>query len=194
MCIRDRFLHQGEIVSTRGRTANNAKRYSASKGDLAEERPIVVLINGGSASASEIVAGALQDHKRAVILGTKSFGKGSVQSVLPLGENGAMRLTTARYYTPAGRSIQALGVVPDIIVEPLPRIGDKDETKNARGRITEADLKGALSNDRLTAEERELLETEKENRDKKEERRKKDYQLSFAIDVLSGLNIYRQKK
>ena len=192
--VSDMFLHQGEIVSTRGRTANNAKRYSASKGDLAEERPIVVLINGGSASASEIVAGALQDHKRAVILGTKSFGKGSVQSVLPLGENGAMRLTTARYYTPAGRSIQALGVVPDIIVEPLPRIGDKDETKNARGRITEADLKGALSNDRLTAEEKELLETEKETRDKKAERRKKDYQLSFAIDVLSGLNIYRQQK
>merc|ERR1712093_303514 len=98
--------------------------YSASKGDLAENKPIVVLINGGSASASEIVAGALQDHKRAVILGTKSFGKGSVQSVLPLGENGAMRLTTARYYTPAGRSIQSLGVVPDIIVEPLPRIDE----------------------------------------------------------------------
>ena len=105
-----------------------------------------------------------------------------------------MRLTTARYYTPAGRSIQALGVVPDIIVEPLPRIGDKDETKNQRGGITEADLRGALSNDRLTAEEKELLETEKETRDRKAERRKKDYQLSFAIDVLSGLNIYRQQK
>ena len=112
--VSDMFLNQGEIVSTRGRYNGQAKRYSASKGDLAKNKPLVVLINGGSASASEIVAGALQDHKRAVILGTKSFGKGSVQSVIPLGENGAMRLTTARYYTPAGRSIQALGVVPDL--------------------------------------------------------------------------------
>ena len=117
--VSDMFLNQGEIVSTRGRNNGQSKRYSASKGDLAENKPIIVLINGGSASASEIVAGALQDHKRAVILGTKSFGKGSVQSVIPLGENGAMRLTTARYYTPSGRSIQALGVVPDIIVEQL---------------------------------------------------------------------------
>ena len=125
--VSDMFLNQGEIVSTRGRNNGQAKRYSASKGDLAENKPIIVLINGGSASASEIVAGALQDHKRAVILGTKSFGKGSVQSVIPLGENGAMRLTTARYYTPSGRSIQALGVVPDIIVEQLPRLNKEKE-------------------------------------------------------------------
>ena len=186
--VSDMFLNQGEIVSTRGRNNGQAKRYSASKGDLAESKPIVVLINGGSASASEIVAGALQDHKRAVILGTKSFGKGSVQSVIPLGEDGAMRLTTARYYTPAGRSIQALGVVPDIIVEQLPN--KEKETEKPSGRITEADLKGALSNDRLTDEEKELLAKEKEIQLKKSQRRKTDYQLSFALDVISGLNIY----
>ena len=186
--VSDMFLNQGEIVSTRGRNNGQAKRYSASKGDLAESKPIVVLINGGSASASEIVAGALQDHKRAVILGTKSFGKGSVQSVIPLGEDGAMRLTTARYYTPAGRSIQALGVVPDIIVEQIPN--KEKETEKPSGRITEADLKGALSNDRLSDEEKELLAKEKEIQLKKSQRRKTDYQLSFALDVISGLNIY----
>ena len=186
--VSDMFLNQGEIVSTRGRNNGQAKRYSASKGDLAESKPIVVLINGGSASASEIVAGALQDHKRAVILGTKSFGKGSVQSVIPLGEDGAMRLTTARYYTPAGRSIQALGVVPDIIVEQMPN--KEKETEKPSGRITEADLKGALSNDRLSDEEKELLAKEKEIQLKKSQRRKTDYQLSFALDVISGLNIY----
>ena len=188
--VSDMFLNQGEIVSTRGRNNGQAKRYSASKGDLALNKPIVVLINGGSASASEIVAGALQDHKRAVILGTKSFGKGSVQSVIPLGENGAMRLTTARYYTPAGRSIQALGVVPDIIVEQLPRLDKKKETEQRSGRITEADLRGALLNDRLSDEEKELLAKEQEIQLKKSQRRKIDYQLSFALDVLSGLNIY----
>ena len=188
--VSDMFLNQGEIVSTRGRNNGQAKRYSASKGDLAENKPIIVLINGGSASASEIVAGALQDHKRAVILGTKSFGKGSVQSVIPLGENGAMRLTTARYYTPSGRSIQALGVVPDIIVEQLPRLNKEKEEDEPSNRITEADLKGALSNDRLSDEEKELLEKEKKIQLKKIQRRKTDNQLSFALDVISGLNIY----
>ena len=188
--VSDMFLNQGEIVSTRGRNNGQAKRYSASKGDLAENKPIIVLINGGSASASEIVAGALQDHKRAVILGTKSFGKGSVQSVIPLGENGAMRLTTARYYTPSGRSIQALGVVPDIIVEQLPRLNKEKEEDESSTRITEADLKGALSNDRLSDEEKELLAKEKKIQLKKIQRRKTDNQLSFALDVISGLNIY----
>ena len=188
--VSDMFLNQGEIVSTRGRNNGQAKRYSASKGDLAENKPIIILINGGSASASEIVAGALQDHKRAVILGTKSFGKGSVQSVIPLGENGAMRLTTARYYTPSGRSIQALGVVPDIIVEQLPRLNNEKEEDEPSTRITEADLKGALSNDRLSDEEKELLAKEKKIQLKKIQRRKTDNQLSFALDVISGLNIY----
>lgn len=188
--VSDMFLNQGEIVSTRGRNNGQAKRYSASKGDLAENKPIIVLINGGSASASEIVAGALQDHKRAVILGTKSFGKGSVQSVIPLGENGAMRLTTARYYTPSGRSIQALGVVPDIIVEQLPRLNKEEEEDKPSTRITEADLRGALSNDRLSDEEKKLLAEEKKIQLKKIQRRKTDNQLSFALDVISGLNIY----
>ena len=186
--VSDMFLNQGEIVSTRGRNNGQAKRYSASKGDLAENKPIIVLINGGS--ASEIVAGALQDHKRAVILGTKSFGKGSVQSVIPLGENGAMRLTTARYYTPSGRSIQALGVVPDIIVEQLPRLNKEKEEDEPSTRVTEADLRGALSNDRLSDEEKELLAKEKKIQLKKIQRRKTDNQLSFALDVISGLNIY----
>ena len=188
--VSDMFLNQGEIVSTRGRNNGQAKRYSASKGDLAENKPIIVLINGGSASASEIVAGALQDHKRAVILGTKSFGKGSVQSVIPLGENGAMRLTTARYYTPSGRSIQALGVVPDIIVEQLPKLNKEKVEDKPSTRITEADLRGALSNDRLSDEEKELLAKEKKIQLKKIQRRKTDNQLSFALDVISGLNIY----
>ena len=189
--VTNMFLEKGEIVSTRGRFSDQAKRYNASRGDLAKGKPIVVLINGGSASASEIVAGALQDHKRAVILGTKSFGKGSVQSVLPLGESGAMRLTTARYYTPSGRSIQALGVVPDITVNLPPKSLESENDSDESKRLTEADLRGALSNDRLTDQERELLEEEKTVQVRKAERRKKDYQLSFAIDVISGLNIYR---
>lgn len=112
----DAFLNEGEIVSTRGRNAQDSARENATPGDLAEGKPIVVLINGGSASASEIVSGALQDHRRAIVVGTKSFGKGSVQTLIPLKGDGAMRLTTARYYTPSGRSIQSLGVMPDIVV------------------------------------------------------------------------------
>jgi carboxyl-terminal processing protease len=139
--VSDAFLERGEIVSTRGRNAEETQRYSARAGDLTKNKPIIVLINGGSASASEIVAGALQDHKRATILGTRSFGKGSVQTIIPLGNNnGALRLTTARYYTPSGKSIQAKGIVPEIeVLQDVP-----DELKARSDTKGEASLRGHL--------------------------------------------------
>lgn len=142
--VSDAFLDRGEIVSTRGRNAEETQRFNAKAGDLTKGKPIVVLINGGSASASEIVAGALQDHKRATVLGTRSFGKGSVQTIIPLGGNGAVRLTTARYFTPAGRSIQAKGIDPDNeVLQDIPdELKGKDETKG------EAGLRGHLKNDK----------------------------------------------
>jgi carboxyl-terminal processing protease len=140
--VSDAFLERGEIVSTRGRNVDEGQRHVARPGDLSGGKPIVILLNGGSASASEIVAGALQDHKRATLVGTRSFGKGSVQTIIPLGSNGALRLTTARYYTPSGRSIQAKGIDPDVQVKPdVPaELKGRDETKG------EAALKGHLKN------------------------------------------------
>ncbi|HID67690.1 MAG TPA: S41 family peptidase [Roseibacterium sp.] len=185
--VSDAFLEQGEIVSTRGREPQDGERYNATPGDMIEGLPMVVLINGGSASASEIVAGALQDQRRAVIVGTNSFGKGSVQSVMPLAGDGAMRLTTSLYYTPSGRSIQALGVAPDIIVEQRDPI-EVEEEDNGRPARTEASLRGAIENASLTEDELRLLEEERAEAEATAALRNDDYQLAYAIDILTGLS------
>ena len=187
--VSDAFLDQGEIVSTRGREPGDGERFNAAPGDITGGKPLVVLINGGSASASEIVAGALQDHRRAIVVGTKSFGKGSVQSVIPLRGDGAMRLTTSRYYTPSGRSIQSLGVHPDILVEQPPRVAEAEtpEAERPRGR-SEAELRGSLSNDSMSEDERRLLEEEAARAEASAKLRKDDYQLAYAIDILRGLS------
>ncbi|UWR15197.1 S41 family peptidase [Sulfitobacter sp. M368] len=189
IAVSDAFLEEGEIVSTRGRTLEDGDRVNATPGDLSMGKPIVVLINGGSASASEIVAGALQDHRRAIVIGTKSFGKGSVQTVMPLRGNGAMRLTTARYYTPSGRSIQALGVSPDIVVAQPPAKPEEDEADTpARKRRSEADLRGSLNNDSLTDDQIKQIEEDRAKAEKAAELREEDYQLAYAIDILKGLS------
>ncbi|MGE3622761.1 MAG: S41 family peptidase [Bdellovibrionales bacterium] len=199
------FLEAGkEVVSTRGRHKEENQSYTAKGGDKTRGKPIAVLINGGSASASEIVAGALQDQHRAFVIGTKSFGKGSVQTIIPVAGGGAMRLTTARYYTPAGRSIQEIGIDPDIAVQQA-----KLEKIAAGPGIREADLRGALHNperDKMKAEpgaEDESLEpvaarpddaADKDKNAKKKEEPPFDYQLARALDLIRGVHLFSQKK
>jgi carboxyl-terminal processing protease len=190
--VSDAFLEKGEIVSTRGRSPQDSERFNATPGDLAAGKPIVVLINGGSASASEIVAGALQDHRRSIVVGTRSFGKGSVQTLIPLKGEGAMRLTTARYYTPSGRSIQALGVMPDIVVN-QPQVAPGQEgteakaAENANKDQHESDLRGILSNDSMTDDEKKQLEEDRARTEESAKLRDEDYQLAYAADILRGL-------
>ena len=193
--VSDAFLEKGEIVSTRGRDPATGDRWNARSGDLAQGKPIVVLINGGSASASEIVAGALQDHHRAIVVGTKSFGKGSVQTIMPLTGAGAMRLTTARYYTPSGRSIQALGVSPNIIVEQPRRTLKDDEPEEEQKKMrSEADLRGSLDNDSISEAERTQIEAERASAEEAAKLRKDDFQLAYAIDLLKGLSAIQPAK
>ena len=177
--VSDLFLEKGEIVSTRGRDSENPETYKAKPGDVINGLPLVVLINGGSASASEIVAGALQDHKRAIILGTQSFGKGSVQTIIPVNPYGALRMTTARYFTPSGRSIQKKGISPDIVVEEA-----KLEKVKKRNGNRESDLIGALDNPNQ----------EMENNDTNNEKEStNDFQLSRALDLVRGISLYKNK-
>lgn len=194
--ISDQFLNQGEIVSTRSRRGGDAQRFNAKKGDLAGKLPVVVLINGGSASASEIVAGALQDHRRAVVLGTRSFGKGSVQTIIPLSGHGAIRLTTAHYYTPSGRSIQAKGIEPDIEVRQA-----KLQTAEPKSRRREADLRGALQNPNKNDKDQGQKPKSTENpstempagaKPAASTKTKKpfDYQLERALGLIRGVALF----
>jgi len=192
--VSDAFLDKGEIVSTRSRNKADTKRFNAEKGDFVDGLPIVVLINGGSASASEIVSGALKEHRRAVLVGTKTFGKGSVQSVLPLaGGEGALRLTTARYYTPSGTSIQATGIEPDVLIE----AGRLNVDKNKQ-TLSENDLPGHLQNERKKQEK--TLKKSKGNVKKsangvkliQDEDLEKDIQLKYALDLIKVMPVVQE--
>jgi len=212
--VSDMFLDSGMIVYTEGRLESQKQKYFAHKEGTWSNFPIVVLVNGGSASASEIVAGALQDHKRAVILGTKTFGKGSVQTILPLDDNSALRLTTARYFTPKGRSIQATGIAPDIVIENPPTpVEAKAEEKSRPLGLREENLPGHLQNPQLMQDlkeqkdqkekelkEKEQLKSEKEKEKENEkttprsggENTENDVQLRRALEMLKGWDVFKQ--
>ena len=209
VAVSDAFLERGEIVSTRGRHTDDVQRFSAEKGDLTGGKPIIVLINGGSASASEIVAGALQDHRRGIVLGTTSFGKGSVQTIIPIGGKGALRMTTARYYTPSGRSIQAMGIEPDIKVEQA-----KLEVIEPQRLRSEADLKSHLDNGAakpktdtpgskdapkegkapVTPPPGEAKPGAEAAPEGAGDAPAADYQLSYAMDLLRGMSLIAQRE
>ena len=186
--VADAFLNQGEIVSTQGRNDDDTSRVFAKKGDLINGQPLVVLINSGSASASEIVAGALKDHSRAIIIGTRSFGKGSVQSIIPLAGNGAMRLTTARYFTPSGVSIQAKGIEPDIIVEA--GVTELKKAKNDNRR--EENLRGAL--DKNKKSKKTEIDSDSDKPLTPLEKLLQDNQISRAVDMIRGISLFNKNE
>jgi len=189
VAVADSFLKRGEVVSTRGRREDDDHRYNAHPGDLADGLPIVVLINGGSASASEIVAGALQDHNRAIIMGTRSFGKGSVQTIIPMGSLGAVRLTTALYYTPSGVSIQAKGIEPGIMVEQA-----RVELIDGGIRRREENLRGALENSNAKPADAKMGAPAEPPSEGAEESSLEDYQLARALDLLHGIALYEDQQ
>ncbi len=195
--VTDAFLDDGVIVSMRGRDKDSNREFSAKRGDLLDGKPLVVLINGGSASASEIVAGALQDHKRGLLMGAKSFGKGSVQTILPLADESAIKLTTARYFTPSGRSIQAEGVEPDISIRPV-KIAKASEDDTVFDPIAEADLKGRLDNGDKEGEKTKEKAPKPTEADKKktvadeQKLAETDYALYESLNMLKGMVILRK--
>ncbi len=190
VAVSDMFLEKGLIVYTEGRVKDSKMKFSAKPADIISKAPLIVLVNGGSASASEIVAGALQDHHRAIIMGEKTFGKGSVQTILPLNNESALKLTTARYYTPSGRSIQASGIIPDIIIDKV----KVERLADAGNGIKEANLAGHLENDRSPPEE-SITKGDKDPEKQKFESplAKKDYALYEALNVLKGLVILKKQ-
>ncbi|HEX2890129.1 S41 family peptidase [Vineibacter terrae] len=205
IAVSDAFLDKGEIVSIRARKPEDVQRWNAKPGDLTEGRPIVVLVNGGSASASEIVAGALQDHRRAIILGTRSFGKGSVQTIMPVTGGGAMRLTTALYFTPSGRSIQKEGIKPDIEVEQAKiealKPGDRTREENLRGSIANPNGRkdGSKAPDAPKPESKpegtppEAKDAPPQDPNEPAAQAANDYQLLRAMDLIRGINLFSQR-